>query len=131
MCHEGVAGVTRSCPGGEQWGEAVMRSISAKWQCEQRKKWNLEARCPGGASRRDTLLSAGDLASRGRGAFFVPLPKGCGMAGSGIRRLCVVEAQPEWHSAVRAASGTGKSPLGDGQGGRPNGAGGGNGTQRK
>ena len=31
-------------------------------------------------------------------------------------RLCVMEAQPERHAAVRAASGTGKSPLGDGQG---------------
>ena len=30
-------------------------------------------------SRRDTLLPAGDLASGGRGAFFAPLPKGCGV----------------------------------------------------
>ena len=68
---------------------------------------------------------------RGRDASFAPLSEVCGMAGNGIRRLCVKEAEPEWHAAVRAASGMGKSPLGDGQGGRPKGAGGGNGIQRE
>ena len=59
------------------------------------EKLNLEAGCPGGVSRRNTLLPAGDLASGGRGASFAPLPEGCGMAGNGIRRLCVMEAEPE------------------------------------
>ena len=69
------------------------------------------------------MLSAGGLVGGGRGASFAPLPEGFGVAGNRIRRLCVMEAQPERHAAVRAASGTGKSPLGDGQGGRPKGAG--------
>lgn len=55
------------------------------------------------------------MGSGGRGAFCAPLPKESGMAGNGIRQLCVMEAEPKWHAAVRAASGAGQSPLGDGQ----------------
>lgn len=41
----------------------------------------------------------------GPGASFALLPEGCSTAGNGIRQLCAMEAEPEWHSAVRVTGG--------------------------